>query len=136
MAGKRPLGIAVLAVLDGIGGVLALILGAFIAIFGGYIVRTVTGGSLPGSLSYLPGLISLASILVIPIGILGIVEAYGLWKGKRWGWWLVTILLSIGLVFGLISLVFGYISSIVSVIIDAIIVYYMIQKSTKAYFGM
>jgi len=132
----RPTGIAILAVLDGLGGVLALLSGVLIAVFGGYIVRTITNGYLPSSLEFLPGLISIMAVLFVPIGVLGIVEAYGLWNGKKWGWWITTILMGLGLVFGLIAVLLGSIGSIFGVIVDAVIVYYMLQKPTKAYFGM
>ena len=136
MAGKRPSGVALLAVFDGIGGVLTILL--TVAALG---LFALAGGSTSSALAAKFGpdvstLLDISAIMLIPIGILAILEAYGLWNGKRWGWWLTIVLTAIGLVFGLMSILAGGVSSIFTVIVAVVIIYYMMQNSTKSYFGV
>ena len=79
------------------------------------------------------GAISLA------LGVAYLVMAFGLWKGKGWAWTISTIVLFIGIVIDMISLprrsVGDIVSSIVSIAINAVILYYLFRPHVKAYFG-
>jgi len=73
--------------------------------------------------------------IVIAIGILSFVVAYGLLKGRRWAWILTVILSIISMVLAAISIAAGSIPSITSIIISGIILYYLYRRHVKAYFG-
>jgi len=75
--------------------------------------------------------------VLIAIGIVHFIVAYGLLNGKRWAW-IVTIILSIiNIVSNAISIVTGAgnIAGIVGIIISGIIIYYLYRPHVKAYFG-
>lgn len=80
------------------------------------------------------GLIAIGGIL-IAIGIVSFVVAYGLLKGRTWAWTLTVVLSIISIVLNVISIAAGNIASIVSVIISGIILYYLFRPHVKAYFG-
>ena len=104
---NRPLGVTIIAVLTAIGGIIFLASGAVLLLIG-------------------IGIIFLA---------LGVVMAYGLWNGKRWAWTITLILSGIGIILGVISIAAGNIGSIVSIIIQAVVIYYLYRPSVKVFFG-
>ena len=77
----------------------------------------------------------LISVILIPLGIAFLVMAYGLWKGKGWAWTITLVLSFIGIALGLASIVSGSIVAILSVVINAIIIYYLYRPNVKAFFG-
>ena len=80
------------------------------------------------------GGIAVGAILII-LGILSFIVAWGLLKGKSWAWTVTVILSVISIVIGIISLVGGNFGSIVNIIIAGIIIYYLYRPHVKAYFG-
>jgi uncharacterized membrane protein (DUF2068 family) len=73
--------------------------------------------------------------VLIAIGIGYLVVSYGLLKGKGWAWTVTLILSFIGIVFGIISLVGGNFFSIIQLIINVAIVYFLYKPQVKAFFG-
>jgi hypothetical protein len=73
--------------------------------------------------------------IAFELGILSIVVAYGLLKGRRWAWRLTIILSVISIVLNAISIATGNIGGIVSIIISWIILYYLYRPRVKAYFS-
>ncbi len=80
------------------------------------------------------GILAIGGIL-IAIGVLSFMVAYGLLKGKSWAWTLTVVLSIISIVLNVISIATGNVTSIVSVIISGIILYYLYRPHVKAYFG-
>lgn len=120
---SRPFGVTIIAILIIIAGVISLLIG----------IGSVAIGPLIGLVFVVTGAISLA------LGVAYLVMAYGLWKGKGWAWTISTIVLFIGIVIDIISLprrsAGDIVSSIVSVAINAVILYYLFRPHVKAYFG-
>jgi uncharacterized membrane protein HdeD (DUF308 family) len=77
--------------------------------------------------------------LMIPLGIASLVVAYGLFKGKRWAWYVAVVLSIIGLVVNVISLVTSNMSAIagalVGIAFEGIVLYYLFRRNVKEYFG-
>ena len=73
--------------------------------------------------------------VLIAIGIGYLVVSYGLLKGKGWAWTVTLILSFIGIVFGIISLAGGNFFSIIHLIINVAIVYFLYRPQSKAFFG-
>jgi len=72
--------------------------------------------------------------VLIAIGIVSFIVAYGLLKGMEWAW-TVTVILSIAsIVLNAISIATGNLGGIVSIIISGIILYYLYRPHVKAYF--
>jgi len=120
---SRPFGVTIIAILIIIAGVVSLLIG----------IGSVAIGPLIGLVFVVTGAISLA------LGVAYLVMAFGLWKGKGWAWSISTIVLFIGIVIDMISLprrsAGDIVSSIVSIAINAVILYYLFRPHVKAYFG-
>lgn len=108
----RPLGVTIIAILVAIGGVLEII--------GGLLI-----------LSIIPAL----AIVVLILGVLSLVLAWGLWTLKPWAFWATVILEVINLIQGIIGLVQGQGSSVLSLIVPIIILLYLfMDRNVRAAF--
>jgi hypothetical protein len=125
----RPTGVAILAILDLLFGLVAVLGGTVLIGLGGSgILSTFGFGAFSGFVAGIGG-------FFIIIGILAIIVGWGMWTGKEWAWLLAVILYGIGVLFGLLSLISGSASSLGSLIIDAILLWYMFRPHVKAFFG-
>ena len=106
----RPLGVAVIAVLTIIGGIIFLVSGLVLLIIG-------------------------IGIILLALGIAYLVMAYGLWKGKGWAWTITLILSAIGIIVAVVSIATGNVGGIISIIINGVIIYYLYRPNVKAFFG-
>ncbi|TAL55306.1 MAG: hypothetical protein EPN86_03430 [Nanoarchaeota archaeon] len=93
---SKPIGVTVVAIIQGIEGVLALLAGLLL----------IAGGSLLGSFAgnygmMMPGIFAgfaaFFGIIALLAGILNLVAAYGVWNLTSWGRILSTILGALGL---------------------------------------
>ena len=119
---KRPLGLTIIAILTIIAGLLAL--------FGGFISLGVSTLS-----SELEGLAFLG-IIVIIIGIITLPAGYGLLKGKKWAWTLAIVLCILGVIRNLVELALENVdagAAIISIVIIALVIAYLMKSSTKAF---
>ena len=144
---SRPIGVTIIAILNIIGGIIMLLIGLALAAAGAILPfvpqsefqqQNLTAGDI--DLSQVPpslvggGILAIGGIL-IAIGIISFVVAYGLLKGRRWAWTLTVILSIISIVLASISIAAGSIPSIISIIISGVILYYLYRPHVKAYFG-
>jgi len=129
-ATSRPLGITLLAVLHILQAILLFLGGVALIALGAFIRRGLFG---PPRL--LHGVVSLIGIVAVVIGLLYLGLAWGLWTGKGWAWILSLVLAVLGLIVYLIALVRGRLVTIVLLILDAIIVYYLFRPNVRAFFG-
>ena len=113
----RPRGISILSVLDILGGLYGVALGIYNAVNG------------DPNLSYFN----------VGNGLIGVINGWGLWKGKGWAWNLFLIKLVVGLVstpFGLTRLqLSGITPSIASEVVAITFAYYVTRKPVMAFFG-
>jgi lysylphosphatidylglycerol synthetase-like protein (DUF2156 family) len=150
MSGNRPIAITIISLLYILGGV-ALIL---FAIFGGSIANAIVGqpSTLPATgsnstvsgriqsqlQSQLQGIVVVVQTVAVIAGLVNVVVGYGLWKGKKWAWWIALILGVIGLIYVLYSLLFLLqlsATGLISFIIGLIIIYALLRKDSKAFFA-
>jgi hypothetical protein len=127
-ASARPTGITILAILAAIGGVLGIVGGLGV---------TLLGGLLSAYTGVFGGLITIIGLAAIIVGVAQIVSAYGFWTLKPWGW-----MVGVGIaVANIVIAVLWYLAGsgisnqILSVVISAVILYYLWQPSIKALFG-
>ncbi len=73
--------------------------------------------------------------VTIVLAIARFVLAWGLFTGKGWAWIITVILAIISVIFSLIGIASGGAPSIVSLIINGVILYYMYRPNVRAYFG-
>jgi uncharacterized membrane protein (DUF2068 family) len=122
----RPTGVAILAVLEAIAGVYYLVtgFGDFIA---GYIIRTLARSGIPYDI--IPLIPRLLGAVLIIIGLVSLLLAWGLWTGK--GWARLT-----ALVFAILSIIASLLSfHLIGLVIDVIIVYYLTRPNVKQFFA-
>ena len=118
---ERPLGVTIIAVLEALGGLVLLGLGAVLLTFGSFF--TLGAGFMIGAFAGALGGLSLI------VGLLSFIFAWGIWNGKGWAWTLTLIFTILGLIGALISF------NIISLLIDVIILYYLTRPQVKAFFG-
>jgi zinc-ribbon domain len=75
------------------------------------------------------------AIILIPIGIVYFVVAYGLLKGRLWAWTLTVIISIITVVLNVFAIAVLSILAIINIVFSAIILYYLFRPHVKAYFG-
>jgi len=135
----RPTGVTIIAILNVISGIVMLAGGVGLAAIGSILpTMTTLDPNASGQLA-VAGLLGVGGIAVggilIILGIISFVVAWGLLKGKGWAWSVTLILSIISIVIGVISMVAGSIGSIVNIIIAGIIIYYLYRPHVKAFFG-
>jgi len=125
----RPTGITVLGILHLIGGAVSLIIATMGAAMLG----------LSGSMGYMGMMAAgFGGIFLIIFGILAVIEfviAGALFSGKSWGRMIVIVLSVIGLVISLVSIM-GNPFSMLNIILDAFVLWYMWRPHVIAYFGV
>lgn len=124
---RRPLGVTIVAILMIVNGIILMAGGAFGVSTAG-ILGAEVGGLLVG------GIMAISSV-VIALGIASLVIAWGLITGKGWAWVVTVILSIISIIMSIISIVAGNFGSIISLIINGVILYYMYRPDVKSYFG-
>ena len=126
---SRPTGITILGILHLIGGSASLILATM-----GAAMLGVSGSM--GYMGMMPA--ALGGIFLIIFGILAAIEfiiAGALFSGKPWGRITVIVLSIIGLMVGLVSIV-GNPFSILNIMLDGFVLWYMWRPHVIAYFGI
>lgn len=115
----------ILAVLMIIGGVLGII-GSLLAI--GLATALATG---------LGAIIALAVVIPLIIAVVQLIVGIGLLKLMPWAWMAAIVITVVGAIFTIISLIAGGSvgSNIVSLVIDAIILWYLFRPEVKMAFG-
>ena len=148
---SRPLGVtivSILAILNGIvlltGGILAVTIVPLVSsgLNGALSNITVTdqqGQQVNVQSTGMTGIVATTAIIAgsvaIVLGIVWFVLAWGLLTGKGWAWIITVILSIISIVFGIVGIASGGAPSIISLIINGVILYYMYRPNVKSYFG-
>lgn len=137
VSGKnRPTGVTVLGVLQILTGLGSLGLGFMLAVTYAFLGSLMASGAEGvtfsagfGGILVVAGAIIGAILMVI--GIANLLIAYGLFKGKSWAWMLCLIFAVISAVFGILTFPVG----IVTIVFNALIIYYLTRRNVKVYFG-
>ncbi|HEV8386546.1 MAG TPA: hypothetical protein VGQ03_02880 [Nitrososphaera sp.] len=140
---SRPTGVTIIAILNIIGGIIMLFAGLGMVALGALVPMLPPStfqqpqNMLPGAaLSAIPtSVLGGVGGVIIALGILSFVVAYGLLKGRPWAWTLTIALSIISIALNAISLVAGNMGAIVSIAISGVILYYMYRPHVKEYFG-
>jgi len=125
----RPQGITILAVLSFIGGVFA-VLGGLGALGVGVLLTAVTG---------VGGLFQVLGILVLVLGIAELAIGYGFWTLKPWAWTFALVAFVADIVIEVLRFLswggYGFTGPLVSIVITAIVIYYLNQPNVRQAFG-
>jgi uncharacterized membrane protein (DUF2068 family) len=112
MAKKVPTGVAILAVLNFLSGLLLVILGA-----SAYRMMLVFD-------------VGNFAVIAVLLGLCSLVAGYGLWVGKSWAWYLAILLGAVTVIYAVWNLM------PVPLIVDAVIVAYLLQGKIQKFFGV
>ncbi len=132
LEGSRPLGVTILAVLASVSGVLSLLGGITLIALGPMMAPMIAKHGTPGMMGAFSGFMVVMGVIVLVVGILNLIVAWGYWTGQGWAWVLGAILGVIGVIMGTIQITSG---GIIGLILNAIILYYLFQPHVKEYFG-
>lgn len=136
---SRPTGVTIIAILNIISGIIMLAGGLGLAAISSVLPTMTTIDPNAGGQMALAGLVGGAGIAVggilIILGIISFIVAWGLLKGKGWAWSLTLILSIISIIIGIVSLAAANFGSIINIIIAGIIIYYLYRPHVKAFFG-
>ncbi|MET1124030.1 MAG: hypothetical protein ABWW66_02045 [Archaeoglobaceae archaeon] len=127
---ERPLGVTVLAVLFAAVSVLLFVS----AIVVGFVASQLTEQLLPPEFAeYYPAMelfLRLFVVFAVVAGLLALLAAYGLLRGKKWGWWLAIVLVVLSVVEDVFFLPYG----IVGIIVAVVVIYYLTRPHVRSYF--
>lgn len=145
----KPFGVTILVVLEALVSLLTLVGGialvAIAAILAAGGLGIMTQQELSRILQNMPWasgftglqLISLTTtilavmgVVILVMSILGFIMAWGLWAGKRWAWTITIILSALGVLTNLFTLP----GSIISILINGGIIYYLTRPYVKNYY--
>jgi hypothetical protein len=133
---SRPTGVTIIAILNIIGGIIMLFGGIALVAAGSILPSLQMTDELSGVPDWLIGTGAIAmGIIVIILGIVSFIVAYGLLKGAGWAWSLTVVLSIVSIVLNAISIATGNFGGIISIIISAIILYYLYRPHVKSFFG-
>jgi uncharacterized membrane protein (DUF2068 family) len=69
-------------------------------------------------------------VVLLVLAVLGFVMTWGLWSGRSWARTITMILAVIGIIIGIFSLP----GSLIEILINGVILYYLTRPNIKAYF--
>jgi len=131
--GARPTGIAILAVLAGIGGAWAILDG-----LGGPFASGLLGGLGGAAAGREGGFVFLYGVFVLVLGVAYIAIAYGFWTIKPWAYEAGVLLAGVAIALAILGLLLGgqtLASTIISIAIAGAIILYLTTPSIKAAFN-
>jgi hypothetical protein len=136
---SRPIGVTIIAILNIISGIIMLLGGIGLAAIGSVLPTMTAVDPNAGGQMALVGVlggggIAIGAVLII-LGIISFIVAWGLLKGSGWAWTITIILSIISIIMGILSLVAGNFGSVVNIVIAGIIIYYLFRPNVKAFFG-
>ena len=146
---SRPGGVTLLAILEGIvsffmlfGGIALIGLSALLAVGGWDIIPeeelaqalqqipwASTFTSIP-IIAFTTFLVTIIGIILLTLALIGFIMTWGLWSGKSWARTISMILAVISILTGIFSLP----GSIVSILINIVILYYLTRPYIQTYY--
>ena len=127
MVRQRRTGATILAVIQFIVAFFA-VSGGLLAFAGGVFLG-FTGSVFLGAIANIIGAVFLV------LGLASLVIGWGFWTGKGWAWFLGMLFALIGILTSLVSVALGTAGSIVGLLLNAVIVYYLTRPHVKFFFG-
>jgi hypothetical protein len=122
-APQRPIGIAIVAILEAIAGIFSVSVG---------LLLSGRGASQAAKLGPDGGAFG---AIILLIGVLSIVMCYGVWMRKRWAWTYAVMVAALGILTN-VTAAYYYSStfSILAAGLQVLVIYYLTRSSVKAFF--
>ncbi len=119
---SRPLLITIIAILYFVAGLLA-VLGGILLMVGGAAVGELALGGMTGG-------------VLLVVGLINLVIAGGFWNGWKAIWYLAVIFGFIEIILCVVGLLTTGGVSLIGLIIQALLLYYMFRPNVKEFFGI
>ena len=127
MAEKKPWGITLNVALLIIGGILMLL--------------ATLGLAMAASLSFITDILpipvasflAIATLFMLGMAVVVFVIAYFLWQGDKYAWWILSVLLVIGIVGNVWALLTTVALPIIALVIEAVLVLGLLHKDTISF---
>lgn len=131
---NRPVGVTILAVLQAVGSIILLFSG-----FSALSSRSSITQQLPQSGAPAQGeFVTIFSILLLVVGLISLLLAYGLFKLKGWAWITTLVLQALNAINSVIVVVSSAQErggAVLQLVISLVIVYYLLRPAVKRAFG-
>ncbi|MCU0504363.1 MAG: hypothetical protein MUE82_01105 [Chloroflexi bacterium] len=131
---RRPRGIAIVALLLGLLGTLAVVFGALA------LAAYALGGTDPGIDAESASGVAVIGATYLVIGVAQVFVAWALWSLKRWAWWLTIILQGISVLQAVAAMAFTEVTSVdtaafTSLAFSLVVLGYFLTKGVRTAFG-
>ncbi len=117
----RPLGVTIIGIL----WILAGLLWIAAAAVGGAALTIIGLGALG----------AIVGVILFIIGIIDLLLGIGCFKAWGWVWTVGVVFMVINILIGILTLFSSWMTGLISIIIAAIVLWYLFQPQVKAYFG-
>jgi uncharacterized membrane protein len=117
---KLPRGILIITILTAISGILLLVMSIYAF----------------NLLLPLGGIYLMGPAFLLILGVTSLFTAYGLYRGQNWSWKLLLVLSGFGAAGYLLNIVNGQFISIIGVVYNLFIIYYMYRPHVRKYYGI
>ena len=136
MLRTKPSGVDLLGMVMLINGMFAFFTGLDSLGFAAFLATLLPiNTAVPGFLGATAGFLAVWGSILFVLGIASFIVAFGLFGGKRWAWSGAMALAIIGIVIPIINILAGYWPSIFTLLLSALIIYYLTRQEVRAYFG-
>jgi uncharacterized membrane protein (DUF2068 family) len=119
-----------------LGGVVLLLLSAFLGAGGWEMIPEEALQEMANAFAGIPiisittAFLTIIGLVLLVLSILGFIMTWGLWSGKSWARTITLILAVIGIITGIFSLP----GSLISILINIVILYYLTRPHIQAYY--
>lgn len=124
---KRPLGVTIIAILSTISGIFGIIGGMGIMALFGTVNRMSMGLGMGKVATYPLFSGTMWGLILVILGIISLIGAYGAWNLRKWAWPLLVGLFVFGIIQNLVFISSTGSSSILGIAINGAILYYLFQ---------
>lgn len=135
----RPVGVTILSILDFLGAAGMLLLAILCFVGGGFLATLGQNSQASGAAGFgaLMGMgAAVIGVVFLVVAIICALIGWGMWKLKNWARILTIILCALGVLARLWSLVHMFsVFSIIVLLIDALIIWYLLKADVKAAFA-
>jgi uncharacterized membrane protein YfcA len=117
---KLPRGILIITILTAISGILLLIMSVYAF----------------NLLLPLGGIYLMGPAFLLILGVTSLFTSYGLYRRQNWSWKLLLVLSGFGAAGYLLNVVNGQFISIIGVVYNLVIIYYMYRPHVRKFYGI
>ncbi|MEP0824609.1 MAG: hypothetical protein HRF40_03915 [Nitrososphaera sp.] len=136
MQTEKPAGVDLLAIIMLINGIFAFFSGLDRLYFASFLATSIPiNTSVPGIAEATAQYVAIWGAIILAIGIGSFLVAFGLFRGRGWGWSGAMALAIIGIVIPIMNFAVGYWPSIFTILLSALVIYYLTRREVRVYFG-